>query len=395
MTVQRVGLYASVGPLLTHYEVDEASRSLLRRDSVQLPANLQYAWPHARLPLVYAASSSRISRDAVGTEHFLSVLAIDPATGRIAPRGEPVRLPHRPIHLTTDSACAHVLVAFNNPSDLQVYRLAGDGSLGERVAQRLGIDTGVFPHQIRITPDDRLAILVTRGNPFRGKDPHAVDQTEPGALKIFQYRAGVLGEEVSVAPQGGYRFGPRHIDFHPRLPLVYVSLETQNRLLVFRRRGDAIDPEPLFERELLATPHHVPSKQGAGTIHVHPDGRFLYCVNRGHVPVEHQGQKVLIGADNTFAVFTIDPSTGEPTLIQHIDSGGICARTFAIHPGGRLLAAANCESHLVREGDAVRRIPGRLALFDVHADGRLGLARTYDVELAPQEKLFWMGLIGY
>lgn len=395
MTAQRVGLYASVGPLLTHYEVDAASRALVRRDTVQLPANVQYAWPHATLPLVYVASSSRISREAPGTEHYLSTLRIDSATGRMTAAGAPIRLPHRPIHLTTDNRCANVLVAFNNPSDLHVYRLAADGSPGERVAQRPGIDTGVFPHQIRVTQDDRLAILVTRGNPFRGKDPHAVDQTEPGALKIFQYRDGVLGDEVSVAPQAGYRFGPRHIDFHPHLPLVYVSLETQNRLLVFRRRADAIDPEPLYERELLATPGHVPSKQGAGTIHVHPNGRFVYCVNRGHVPVDHQGQKVLIGADNTFAVFSLDQSTGEPVLIQHIDSGGICARTFALHPGGRLLAAANCESHLVLEGGAVRRIPARLALFDVRDDGTLALAHTHDVELEPQEKLFWMGLIAH
>lgn len=42
----RVALYASVGPVLTHYDVDVAGAELSRHGSVLLPANVQYAWPH-------------------------------------------------------------------------------------------------------------------------------------------------------------------------------------------------------------------------------------------------------------------------------------------------------------------------------------------------------------
>jgi hypothetical protein len=45
--MSRVALYAAVGPELTHYEVDVAVGTLTRRGDVQLPANVQYAWPHA------------------------------------------------------------------------------------------------------------------------------------------------------------------------------------------------------------------------------------------------------------------------------------------------------------------------------------------------------------
>jgi hypothetical protein len=45
--MSRVALYAAVGPELTHYEVDVAAGTLTRRGDVQLPANVQYAWPHA------------------------------------------------------------------------------------------------------------------------------------------------------------------------------------------------------------------------------------------------------------------------------------------------------------------------------------------------------------
>jgi len=389
------GLYASVGRYLTHYEVDVAGLALNRRDTVKLPSNIQYIWPHASQPFLYVASSSRISRDAVGTEHFLSVLAIDRLSGRVTPFGNSVRLPHRPLHLTTDRNSANLLVAFNAPSDLHVYRIKSDGTIGDRVVQRSGIDTGIFPHQIRVTPDDQLAILVTRGNPAASKLPHAEKQRDPGALKMFEYKAGLLGDEISVAPGDGYHFGPRHLDFHPASPWVWVSLETQNKLNVFRRDGLRIANEPAFQRDLLVNPGNVPSKQGAGTIHMHPNGRVVYCVNRGHVPVDHNGQKVLIGADNTFAVFSINETTGEPALLQHIDSGGICARTFAVHRSGKMLVAANCETHLVKEGDNVREVSANLAVFEIRGDGTLNFIRKYDVQLAPQDKLFWMGMADF
>jgi len=395
MMSTKTGLYAAVGPLLTHYEIDLEGLALRKRGTVKMPANVQYAWPHASKPFMYVASSSRISRDAVGSEHFLSVFEIDPQTGAVAPSGSPVRLPHRPIHLTTDRASKNVLVAFNAPSDLHVCRIGDDGSIGARVPQRGGIDTGVFPHQVRVSGDDQLAILVTRGNPAPGNAPHAEQQRDAGALKVFEYKDGTLGEEISIAPGGGHRFGPRHLDFHPTAPWVFVSLETQNKLCVFKREGRRILSEPVFQRELLVTPENVPSKQGAGTIHVHPNGRFVYCVNRGHVPVDYQGRKVLIGADNTFAVFAVDEATGEPTLIQHIDSAGLCARTFALHPSGRMLVAANAETHLVKDGEAIREVSGNLAVFEVKSDGTLGFVRKYDVALGPDDKLFWMGMVDY
>ena len=174
--------------------------------------------------------------------YYLYALAIDPRTGDLSPHGSPVKLSNRPLHVTTDRASKNLLVAFNNPADLQIYRINDNGTIGERVAQRSGIDTGKFPHQIRVTPDDELAILVTRGNPYRGHDAHLVDQVDTGALKVFEYKDGTLGDEVSIAPDGGHRFGPRHLDFHSTAPWVFVSLETQNKLYVFKREGKRILP---------------------------------------------------------------------------------------------------------------------------------------------------------
>ena len=40
----KVWLYANVGPELTQYDVDVDAAALTRRETVSLPANVQYAW---------------------------------------------------------------------------------------------------------------------------------------------------------------------------------------------------------------------------------------------------------------------------------------------------------------------------------------------------------------
>ena len=55
---QKVALYANVGADLTHYDVDVAGAELMKRETVTLPAAVQYAWPHASRRYLYVASSS-------------------------------------------------------------------------------------------------------------------------------------------------------------------------------------------------------------------------------------------------------------------------------------------------------------------------------------------------
>src|SRR6202166_5349752 len=211
---QKAALYANVGPDLTRYDVDVAGAELIKRETTALPAGVQYAWPHASRRYLYVASSSSASGyGQAGTEHHVTALRIDPATGALSPHGAPIRLPTRPIHISTDIPSENILVAFNNPSALRVYRINKDFTPGEEVAQPDPIDAGIFAHQVRTTPDNRLAILVTRGH--EGTPAKAED---PGALKVFNYKNGVLTNEVSIAPNGGKEFGPRHLDFHPTKP---------------------------------------------------------------------------------------------------------------------------------------------------------------------------------
>ncbi|MBV9964815.1 MAG: beta-propeller fold lactonase family protein, partial [Alphaproteobacteria bacterium] len=215
-----VALYAAVGPELTHYAVDVEGAVLERRGTVTAPANIHYAWPHSSGRHLYVASSDSASGIGgfVGTKHDVTAWHIDPLSGALSPHGDPIALPTRPIHMTLDVPSEHILVAFSNPSGLQVYSINADMTPGAQVTQPEPIDPGIYGHQVRVSLDNKKVILVTRGHDAAGAKPE-----EPGALKVFDYERGQLTNEASIAPNGGYGFGPRHLDFHPTKPWVYVS----------------------------------------------------------------------------------------------------------------------------------------------------------------------------
>jgi 6-phosphogluconolactonase len=385
---RKVALYANVGTDLTHYDVDVAGAELIKRETVRLPAGVQYAWPHASRRYLYVASSSSASGYGLaGTEHHVTAFAIDPATGALRQHGASIRLPTRPIHISTDIPSEYLLVAFNNPSAVRVYRINKDFTPGEEVTQSAPIDAGIFAHQVRTTPDNRLVILVTRGN--EGTPTKAED---PGALKVFNYKDGVLTNEVSIAPNGGREFGPRHIDFHPTKPWMYVSIETQNKMYMYRMENGTISPEIAYRAETLAEPNNIRARQAAGTVHVHPNGRFVYGANRAEATFEFQGKQVFKGGENSIVVYAINQSTGEPTPIQHIETQKIHPRTFHIDPSGRLLVAQHNLPVNVREGGAVSTRPAGLSAFRIGDDGKLTFAQKYDIDVG-DKTMFWMGMV--
>jgi len=289
--------------------------------------------------------------------------------------------------MTTDMPSENILVAFNNPSAMRVYRINKDFAPGEEVTQPGPIDAGIFAHQVRVTPDNRLAILVTRGNeatPTKAEDP--------GALKIFDYKDGMLTNEVSVAPDGGKEFGPRHLDFHPTKPWIYVSIETQNKIYMYRMDGGRISPEIAYRAETLAEPKNIRARQAAGTVHVHPNGRFVYGANRAEETTELQGKKVFKGGENSIVVYAIDQTTGEPKPIQHIETRAIHPRTFHIDPSGRMLVAQHNLPVDVRDGNAIKTLPAGLSVFRIGEDGKLTFARKYDIDVG-DKTMFWMGMV--
>ena len=383
--------YASVGPELTLYDVDVDGAALTKRGSVMLPAGVQYAWPHPSRRYFYVASSNGQPGGGPvnqGDKHFASAFRIDPATGALSPHGQSLNLQSRPIHISVDGAGEYALIAYNDPSSLTVFRIKPDGTLGELVRQTIAPDTGIYAHQIRTTPSNRTVTLVTRGNNPAGGKPE-----DPGALKVFAFKDGQLTKLQSLAPNNGYGFGPRHLDFHPTLPVLYVSLERQNKLYTYGLNGDGtLSRDPLFMKDSLADPKNPHPGQGAGTLHVHPNGRFLYQANRNSSTVDFQGKKVFAAGENNMAVWAIDQKTGEPALIQNADGHANQLRTFSLDASGRMLVAASVNPILMRDGNNVSNLSAGLTVYRIGGDGKLSFARKYDVDTSMGTQ-FWSGMV--
>ena len=380
-----LALYANVGSTLFHYDIDLETGALKLKESVTLPAGVQYAWRHPSARFLYVACSNG-SPGVLGTLHRAVALRIEPG-GALQSHGEPVALPSRPIHITTDVSGDHVLVAYNNPSGVTVHRIRPNGTLSSAVEQQASVDVGVFAHQIRVMPSNAAAILVTRGN-----DAAAGKPEDPGALKVYEYQFGQLRDKASIAPKGGKGYGPRHLDFHPTRPHLYVSLERSNQLHVYGMPGDAVAAKPSSVADTLAEPGNVRPEQRAGTIRVHPNGRFLYVANRASGTTDFEGRAVFAGGENNIAVYALDAGGGKPKPIQHEDTRGFVPRTFAIDPTGRMLVVANAQALAVREGSKIEDVLANLAVFRIGEDGRLTFVAKHDVDTA-EGSLFWMGLV--
>jgi 6-phosphogluconolactonase (cycloisomerase 2 family) len=176
------------------------------------------------------------------------------------------------------------------------------------------------------------------------------------------------------------------------LPLVYVSRERENKLDVYRLANGVLEPLPIFVKDTLTEPNNTRSRQAACTLHFHPNGHFLYLANRAFDTVKVDGKDVFPGGENNIAVFAIDPSTGEPSLIQNEDVRGVYPRTFALDPGARMLAVTDNEPKLVRDGAGFKTIPANISTFHVGADGKLTFASNTEIETGGEYQ-FWSGMV--
>jgi 6-phosphogluconolactonase len=324
---------------------------------------------------------------APGNGHLFSAFAVA-ADGALTPHGAPRALAVRPIHMSIAHGGDFALIAYNEPSHVTVHRLNPDGTIGEEIPQPAGLDFGIYAHQVRATPSGKTVTLVTRGN-----NPVSNRPEDPGAIKVFGFSGGRLSNLQSLTPADskGYGFGPRHLDFHPTLPRVYVSLERNNRLDVYGLNSDgSLSDQALFKVSTLSDPKVRAS--GPSAIHVHPNGRFVYVPNRGSFTVDFNGQKVSNGGYNSVAVFALDPKSGAPRLIQEAEAHGFELRTFTIDPGGKLLIAASQQPMLVRDGEKVTSVSAGLSFYRIGDDGKLSFLRKQDIDTAAGTQ-FWCGLL--
>jgi hypothetical protein len=154
-----------------------------------------------------------------------------------------------------------------------------------------------------------------------------------------------------------------------------------------------LEEPPASTLPTLRDPGNVRPRQRVGAIHLHPDGRHLYLSNRadGTTARDTSGKTVDVfaGGENDIALFTLEPGSGEPRLVEHYDTHGIEPRTFTIEPAGRFLIVGNqAQRSTLDASGALRVVPASVAVFEIGEEGRLEYLRKYDFT---HGDVFWVG----
>ena len=108
---------------------------------------------------------------------------------------------------------------------------------------------------------------------IRGGEHQKVDADLPPSP--FGLRRG-NGGRARRSPKGE----DRDVAFHRSKPWLFLTLERQGQLEVYRIANGSVDEPALFRKTTLADPGNVRPMQAASAVHLHPNGRFAYVGNR-------------------------------------------------------------------------------------------------------------------
>jgi len=252
----------------------------------------------------------------------VSAFAVDQKTGALRLLNQQASLGANPCYVDVDTSGRFVLVANYTRGNVTVLPVQRDGSLGEATDMKQYQGSGVnrerqegpHAHCILLDPTNRFGYSCDLG-------------TDKIMIFRFDARNGKLSANEQPWAQSKPGAGPRHLAFHPSGKYVFVLNELQSTITAFRR-----DPQKgsLQELQILTTlPKGFTGTNTAADIHVSPDGRFVYCSNRGH---------------DSIASFKIDPRNGALTAMGHESTRGMTPRNFAIDPAGMFLLVANQKS---------------------------------------------------
>ena len=251
----------------------------------------------------------------------LSAFSVNQQTGELTFLNQQPSLGGAPCYVTVDKTGRFVLVANYVGGNFAVLPVRRDGSLDEATDMKQGEGSSINERQ---KGPHAHCIVLDHSNRFAygcdlGTDKIMIFRFDSRRGKLFPNRT----PWVQLKPGAG----PRHLTFHPSGRHAYVINELHTTLTVFAHDRSSGN---LNEVQTLPTlPPDFTAANTSADIHISPDGRFLYCSNRGH---------------DSIAAFKVDPRTGTLTFIAHESTGGKTPRNFAIDPTGAFLLVANQES---------------------------------------------------
>jgi 6-phosphogluconolactonase len=231
----------------------------------------------------------------------VSAFAVDQRSGELRFLNQQPSLGGAPCYVTVAETGRFVLVANYVGGNVAVLPVRDDGSLGAAVDVKQDEGASGVNPQRQEAPHAHCVVLDASN-----RHAYACDL---GTDKIMIYRFDARRGTLAAAPAPSVAVkpgaGPRHLTFHPRAPYAYVINELDATVTAFahdRARGTLREVQTV-----PALPAGFTAPNTGADIHVSPDGRFLYCSNRGH---------------DQIAAFKVDGSTGKLSLVAHEPTRG-------------------------------------------------------------------------
>lgn len=256
-----------------------------------------------------------------GSEDFSGELAsfeADWESGTMTERSRRDGNGDHPAYVTIDRSGKWLLSVNYSGGNVNVFRLQKDHAIGEQTdaVQHEGSgpnsdrQDAAHPHSVIQVPGTELFAVSDLGTDaiyFYRLDP------ENGKLSL---------QQALAAPAGS---GPRHLAFHPELPLIYSLGELDSTITVYAFDKDFTVNQT---QRVSLLPAGYEGENTAAEVAVSEDGKTLYASNRGH---------------DSIVSFDID-ETGRLHSPLFTSSGGLGPRHFSLAPGGGWLIAANEKS---------------------------------------------------
>ena len=260
---------------------------------------------------------------AHGDMDYVSAFAINAVDGKLTELNREKCGGTNPVHVAVDGSNQHLIVSNYTSGGVAVMPIKPDGSLGapSDVVNLTGTpgphrtqQASAHPHHNPFDPSGRYIVV-----PDKGLDRIFVFQLDATKGNL------IVNPKASIATREGA--GPRHVDFHPRLPYVYAINELDSTMTTYRFDRARGELTPL---QILTTlPSDYTGNNTTSEVWVHPSGKFVFGSNRGH---------------NSIVTYFVDRSSGQLATVGWQSTRGQTPRFFGLDPSGTLLCAGNQSS---------------------------------------------------
>jgi 6-phosphogluconolactonase len=227
-----------------------------------------------------------------------------------------------PCYITTDKSGKWVIAGNYSSGTLAVYPVNKDGSLRKA--------TDSVKHEGSSVNTDRQGSAHVHSTVL-SKSNKTLYVPDLGMDKVMIYKFDNKKGKLTAASvpfamtEAGA--GPRHFDIHPNGKFAYLMEELTGSVSVYQLDKNE---NLILIQNISGLPRDFNGVIGSADIHVSPDGKFVYCSNRG--------------GSNTLGIFRINQSTGALAWVGYQSTLGKTPRNFNFDPSGNFLLAANQNS---------------------------------------------------